>query len=875
MLRILLGCAAPCSRAGSRARLLSSVAPAVASEARRSSSDRSTDSVASAVATASLLHSSIADGDLPSALFAVGQLSAAGDSLTEHELAALLHTAVLKRRDASMGMAVLQTAAAAGVSRAPLLFAGTVALACLTGKPDAAVKAVLMALRDCGSVPAADAGTSPSNSNRSGQGQVPLLEVLQAAGHLAPVLALRHAEGAKQLWSVVSACCDAVACCSAAVPPGDATTDKEQVVAASIGALQHVVYHSMSHLLKVGKPQHAIRHFDALCRTLGTPFTSAVAAPLPSAASLPPATAPDGGAAATANTAGSACEADEVDVERRHERDAASPQLTPFAAATAAPSTAASAAAVCRIARPSRDVFNQALRAWVHAHQLRMVDGPTAAARVTQLVSVMTLSDGRIAGAGEPLAPSGGAAAPGDDEDADAGEDAAAGGTSVGTSSCAPDAVTFNLYLQLLCASGFMQEAMRVPSLMAAAGTVPDDATFATLQRGLLRSGRGGEAEELVRIMRAAGQTPGRMVVATRLQPACAAGRMREALRVLQTVADGARVPITPAIANMLMAGFVAAGRPDAALHLFARMRAAAAGAAGGERAGAGARGRVGGAESNFSISSPDELARLDSGWEAASASPDAAADDGGMVVEACLSAMDWPPAEASTYRQLGSALVRAGRFGDAVDLLARLHPEMDVVTYSVLVRAVVAAGAGHLGLLPHRGPRSSPGPLLRSAGLFEGISAGASVGPRWAIRENVATPQFRASTAFDVCPDESAWVDAGDTAAASAATATPAIPRATAGASVDAAAPPASAAAPPSAGPAAAAAKSAPLPARAGRPASQREVAEALMSVLRLTAARRVSQRHLRRSEAERDLDLVVITTATRALLRSLTPRE
>jgi pentatricopeptide repeat protein len=680
--------------------------------------------------------------------------------------------------------------------------------------------------------------------------------VLQAAGHLAPVLALRHAEGAKQLSSVISACCNAVARCSAAVPPGDAAPDEEQLVAASINGLQRVVYHSMSHLLKVGKPQHAISHFDALCRTLGTPFTSAVAAPLPATM------APDS-VAATASPAGSASEPDVVDVERRRDRDAASSVLPP-AAAAGAPDTAAAAAAVCRVARPSRHVFNQALRAWVHAHQLQMVDGPTAAARVTQLVSVMTLCDGRLAEAGKPLAPSRGAPAPGDGA-AEAREEAEAD-SAVSTSSCAPDAVTFNLYLQLLCDSGFMQEAMRVPSLMAAAGIVPDDATFATLQRGLLRRGRGGEAEELIRIMRAAGQTPGRMVVATRLRPACSAGRMREALRVLQTVTDGARVPITPAIANMLMAGFVAAGRPDAALHLFGRMRAAAAGAAGGERAGAGARVRAGDAGR---------------GGEAAStsaATTGATADDGGkavdgIVVDPCHSALDWPAAEASTYRQLGSALVRAGRFGDAVDLLARLHREMDAVTYSVLVRSVVAAGAGHLGLLPHRA-HSSQVPFLRSSSLFEDLSEGASVVPRGVVRENVATPHFRASTAYDVCPDESAWVDAGDAVAAPASGATPAVTHATAASFLDAAASPASAAASSSARPAAPAAKLPLLP-RAPRPASRREVAEALMSVLRLTTARRVSQRHLRRSEAERDLDLVAITAANRALLRALPPRE
>lgn len=205
--------------------------------------------------------------------------------------------------------------------------------------------------------------------------------------------------------------------------------------------------------------------------------------------------------------------------------------------------------------------------------------------------------------------------------------DTAAALASSAALSSVPDQVTFNHYLTLISASGYADEAARVPELMASAGVPPDASTYETLLRAALRSHssssssrknssngddaavadddagaadsktasntstpavqrppRGGATPaERASAHRALEDSLDRMVtealgrgirissamLTMRLRASAEGGFMGRAARTLRT-AEEQRIPLLSGALSSLLLGFARAGRIDAAVHLFA-----------------------------------------------------------------------------------------------------------------------------------------------------------------------------------------------------------------------------------------------------------------------------------------------------------------
>lgn len=322
-----------------------------------------------------------------------------------------------------------------------------------------------------------------------------------------------------------------------------------------------------------------------------------------------------------------------------------------------------------------------------------------------------------------------------------------------------PDQVTFNHYLSLISASGFAEEASRVPELMASAGVPPNASTYETLLRAAMRNaskgsqstssasagsgsasdivgsidagagdaaaatsvatggnqtikgkGKGnsrGDAAPLSPGERAAAHTAledamdgmimealGRGIrlspamVTMRLRASAEAGCMARAARTLR-LAEEHGVPLLSGALSSLLLGFATAGRMDAAVHLFAHMPgvlppfapadAAAAGCTGASRAGSW------GAASQGDHLEEDHHDDADDGSSTAVSLGDAAdakarrrgrelQPGGGTAVgplrPSILPIRGAPLADATTFRTMCTALLRAGYLHDAVDLL-------------------------------------------------------------------------------------------------------------------------------------------------------------------------------------------------------------
>lgn len=193
----------------------------------------------------------------------------------------------------------------------------------------------------------------------------------------------------------------------------------------------------------------------------------------------------------------------------------------------------------------------------------------------------------------------------------------------------APDHVTFNHYLTLISASGYAEEAARVPALMASAGVPPTASTYETLLRAALRgstsssassssSMSGGDGSSAAAegnsgaaaagsdnhaggVRRAARAAPARTpaeraaahraledsldrmiaeaqgrgirvssaMLTMRLRASAEGGFMGRAAQTLR-LAEEHRIPLLSGALSSLVIGFVNSGRVDAAVHLFA-----------------------------------------------------------------------------------------------------------------------------------------------------------------------------------------------------------------------------------------------------------------------------------------------------------------
>ena len=331
---------------------------------------------------------------------------------------------------------------------------------------------------------------------------------------------------------------------------------------------------------------------------------------------------------------------------------------------------------------PSTGCYNAAIEALVLAYRRGAVETGAAVAEVTRLVSAMQAAVVASANAAATSSLSGGA---------------------VSTSTCVPDATTFNLYLLLLCRGGFLAEALRVPIAMREAGLTPTAHTHASLQHALVRAGRIAEADAQLRDMAADGLSPGAHIAATRLQACAGVGAMGRAAKELRT-ADIRDATVW----NIAAAGFVRAGRPDAAARVFARM-----------------------------------LASRSGGSSAASA----------------------PPVDQVTFRSLASSLLRAGHLLDAIDLLVAHERALDETTYAVVARGALSVASEALALgAPHATLARLPRPLLGYFGSRAAAALRASP-----VRE--PTSGAAASAAREALPpaaaaildDASAWRDVAD----------------------------------------------------------------------------------------------------------------
>ena len=231
----------------------------------------------------------------------------------------------------------------------------------------------------------------------------------------------------------------------------------------------------------------------------------------------------------------------------------------------------------------------------------------------------------------------------------------------------------------------------------------PTAHTHASLQHALVRAGRIAEADAQLRDMAADGLSPGAHIAATRLQACAGVGAMGRAAKELRT-ADIRDATVW----NIAAAGFVRAGRPDAAARVFARM-----------------------------------LASRSGGSSAASA----------------------PPVDQVTFRSLASSLLRAGHLLDAIDLLVAHERALDETTYAVVARGALSVASEALALgAPHATLARVPRPLLGYLGSRAAAALRASP-----VRE--PTSGAAASAAREALPpaaaaildDASAWRDVAD----------------------------------------------------------------------------------------------------------------